>query len=73
MNEPKTYQCSKVQKTCVYASFIRNSNYGVCDYIGVTGKRRGCSPECCDKYEKRGKDFNKHKRFRQTFEQIDIF
>lgn len=49
----KILQC----KNCIYAS---RSGYNpsdpdsagslLCDYIGITGHRRGCRPDACDKY-----------------------
>lgn len=54
-DQKKTYKCSEVGKTCKYQY---RHNYGggrctdaICYYIGVTGHRRGCDPEHCDKYE----------------------
>lgn len=39
----------KVMRTCVYA----NTNGEIsCDYIGVTGHMRGCSPDDCTRYER---------------------
>ena len=46
----KTYQCSKVIKTCKYADKAGTSLY--CNYLGKAKHRRGCEPEECDKYEK---------------------
>lgn len=34
---------------CKYASTMAG---GMCDYLDMTGKLRGCPPEGCDKYEK---------------------
>ncbi len=47
--EVKAYQCSKVGDKCFYKS--GNGQNRTCDYIGITGHRRGCSPEQCDKYK----------------------
>lgn len=43
-------KCSVVGKTCHYSSIMASGNV-VCDYIGMTGKRRGCDPEQCCKYK----------------------
>lgn len=48
--EPVTYQCSKVIKTCAFATKIGGAF--ICDYINIEGHRRGCDPEACDKYKK---------------------
>lgn len=48
--EKKTYQCSKVIKTCKYADKAGTSLY--CNYLGEAKHRRECEPEECDKYEK---------------------
>lgn len=48
--EKKTYQCSKVIKSCKYADKAGTSLY--CNYLGKAKHRRGCEPEECDKYEK---------------------
>ncbi len=37
-------------KTCIYRS--REGTPRNCDYILVTGKRRGCPVEKCEKYKK---------------------
>lgn len=46
----ETYKCSEVIKTCAYAQMIKNGTI-FCDYLCRTGKRRGCNPEQCTKYE----------------------
>jgi len=39
----------EVMRTCIYA----NTNGAIsCDYIGVTGHMRGCSPDNCTRYKK---------------------
>ena len=48
--EIKTYQCSKVIKTCAYAEKVGGAL--ACGYISIEGHRRGCEPEACDKYKK---------------------
>lgn len=51
----KTYKCSKVMQSCVFAS-TASKIYSYCDYLSMTGHRRGCNPEECDKYvNKNGK------------------
>lgn len=46
--EAKTYQCSKVMSKCIYAT--GNGLGRTCDYIEITGHRRGCKPEECTKF-----------------------
>lgn len=46
----ETVKCSEVIKTCHYSSTITEDRV-LCDYIGMTGHRRGCDPEKCDKYK----------------------
>ena len=50
-----TVKCSEVIKTCKYCGIVNGtkqcSTSVTCDYLLKTGKRRGCSPEACDKYE----------------------
>lgn len=44
---PRSEVCRRKRcKTCIY----RNTRGRGCDYILTEGKRRGCSPEDCDKY-----------------------
>ena len=53
-----TVKCSEVQKQCVYSVNYGGGGYkgySFCEYIAVTGKRRGCDPEQCDKFKKKGK------------------
>ena len=50
----ETVKCSKVISTCKYGRCITNE-YRYCDYLCKTGHRRGCSPEQCDKYVKKGR------------------
>ena len=46
------------QKKCRFCIYSRNFctgreshfSYMYCDYIGVTGKMRGCTPNKCDKF-----------------------
>lgn len=39
---------------CLYCEYSSTIGSGVvCDYIGKTGKRRGCSPIGCVKFERR--------------------
>lgn len=49
----KTVKCTvAVMKKCKYGKAIASSiGYHYCDYLGMTGERRGCKPECCDKYD----------------------
>ena len=47
MNKP--VKCSKVIKTCKYRVKLFDKNL-YCNYICITGSRRGCDPEQCDKY-----------------------
>lgn len=48
----ETVKCSEMRDKCVYAVKFKDSEY-CCDFIGVTGKRRGCDPEKCDKFKPR--------------------
>ena len=50
----KTHNCNNVMRTCKYCTVI-SGNLPVCDYLSMTGSRRGCPPEQCDKYEKKEK------------------
>lgn len=52
IDENKAKKC----KYCEYLAFHANTITGsVCDYIGIEGKSRGCSPLNCDKFKlKRG-------------------
>lgn len=43
-------KCSKVHGTCAFA----DKKELQCNYIGITGKMRGCDAEACDKYVKKG-------------------
>ena len=52
MNQEKktTVKCTNsVKKKCVYSGWIGREH--ICDYLGKTGKRRGCSAKECDKYK----------------------
>ena len=51
----KTVKCTvAVMKECKYGrSVVCSNGYYYCDFLGIEGKRRGCSPECCDKYGKK--------------------
>ena len=54
----KTVKCSECSETCKYACYMSMGAKGIpkfvsCDYILHTSQRRGCSPEACDKYEKK--------------------
>ena len=51
-NEPKTYDCSKVGKKCIYSTKIAG-NTEICDYIRVEGHSRGCEPDKCTKLRRR--------------------
>lgn len=51
-NEPKTYDCSKVGKKCIYSTKIAG-NTEICDYIGVEGHSRGCEPDKCTKFRRK--------------------
>lgn len=53
----RIYKCSEVKESCKYSCGISSrssSDLIICDYIVKTGRRRGCDPEKCDKYKKRG-------------------
>lgn len=50
----KTYDCSKVFKTCQYGKVL-SGNTPVCDYLCMTGSSRGCPPDKCDKYKNKEK------------------
>ena len=43
----------KRKKECFYGKQI--SNDWICDYYGMTKVLRGCPPDNCDKFRKRGK------------------
>ena len=46
----KTVKCTnKIKKQCTYSGCIGGEH--ICDYLGKTGHRRGCSPKECDKYK----------------------
>ena len=47
-------KCSEVGHKCRY-SCMSNGVYFCCDYLCMNGKRRGCDPEDCDKYEPKGR------------------
>lgn len=49
----ETVNCNKVIKTCKYSWVGRGNGFYYCDYLCKTGKIRECSPEECDKYEKK--------------------
>ena len=49
MNPTLKGQC--MRKNCAYHS----KSVGSCDYLLITGRRRGCSIEDCDKYRKKKK------------------
>lgn len=49
LEDKKTYQCSKVIKTCRYGEKVGAA--WCCNYIGIAKHSRGCEPEQCDKYE----------------------
>ena len=50
----KTVKCTPaVMLKCKYSSRYNSGTPSYCDYLCKTGERRGCKPECCDKYEKR--------------------
>ena len=53
-SQVKTVKCSEVQDTCIYRG--KSGVDVICDYIGVTGRSRRCSPERCDKYKKKEGD-----------------
>lgn len=51
----KTVKCDdSVKKTCLYGSTF-NGCIRYCDYLCMTGERRGCPSSACDKYIKREK------------------
>lgn len=47
-------------RTCCYRSRHSDTGGGNCDYMLITGKRRGCPPDKCTKYQK-----GPRKRWRQ--------
>ena len=48
----ETVKCSEMHEKCAYSVKFKESEF-CCDYIGVTGKCRGCNPEKCDKFKYR--------------------
>lgn len=50
--ETKTVKCSEVIKTCEYAG--RTDGRLTCDYAINVGCSRGCDPEACTRYRKKG-------------------
>lgn len=42
--------CKKI-KTCKYGG--KTGGIRICDYLGITGERRGCPVQNCEKYEKK--------------------
>lgn len=49
----RTIKCDKkVMEKCKYRGSLNGEGYFFCDYLGITGHRRGCPTECCDKFEK---------------------
>lgn len=52
------YRCSEVVESCKYAKKFTYEGTKYCDYLCMTGQRRGCPGERCDKYEKRGSHGN---------------
>lgn len=44
--------CNKHGRDCFYASAKSNTVAHTCDFLLITGKRRGCKPTECDKYIK---------------------
>ena len=44
--EKPSVKCSEVHDSCMYAG----NKELMCDYIGATGKMRGCPAEACTKY-----------------------
>lgn len=48
--------CRKM-KTCIYGGSLHSSPHAgrYCNYIGITGRPRGCKPSECDKYKRRKK------------------
>lgn len=50
----KTVKCTpSVMRTCKYDGGYNSCSWRYCDYMSMTGHRRGCSPKSCDKYEKK--------------------
>lgn len=51
-----TVKCSEVIADCIYSKTIINvgSRTHYCDYICMTGYRRGCNLEECTRYISRG-------------------
>ena len=47
--DAKTYKCSEVGHKCFYSTG-KCEGIPTCDYIGIEKRRRGCSPEECDKF-----------------------
>lgn len=51
----KLVKCTNaIKKDCKYGSTF-NGCIRYCDYLCMTGERRGCSPDACDKFEKQTK------------------
>ena len=58
----KTKKCTpSVMQTCAYSRYI-SSGICYCDYLDIMGHRRGCPPEACDKYKKRGESDGRKKK-----------
>lgn len=54
-SEVKTVKCTEsVIQTCAYGRFI-SLGCAYCDYIDITGHRRGCPADACTKYEQKVK------------------
>lgn len=53
----QTVICDEVMKTCEYAG--KTGGLPTCDYALIVGHSRGCPPEACTAYKKRGKSGRK--------------
>lgn len=50
----KTVKCSEVHNKCIYWKRY-GYDFRFCDYMCMEGKRRGCKPEECNKFESKNK------------------
>lgn len=51
--EKTAVKCSEVQGKCIYAG--KAGTTPICDYLEITGARRGCPTEACTKFESKKK------------------
>lgn len=61
MSEP--VKCSEVIGSCKYSGTISSSGALFCDYLCLTGTRRGCDPEACTCYKSNGRRNKRVVRF----------